>query len=102
MAHESFKMSCEYPQQMIDKLSKQKDVDEEKQQESSIGSYKFKLAIRQAQKGLANFYILRSYYTNRAMLDGIETNALEGRLPTNPLSPKSSFDDSLKARVSRG
>ena len=92
MAHESFKMSCVYPQEMIDKLSKQKTADEEKQQGSEIGFYKFKLAIRKAQKGLANFYILRSYYTNRDMLAGKETHALEGRLP-NLLSNDSSFDE---------
>ena len=44
---------------------------------------------------------MRSYYTNKAMLGGIETNALEGRLPTNPLLDNSSFDDSLRARISR-
>ena len=58
------------------------------------------MAIRQAQKGLANFYILRSYYTNKAMLDGIEINALDGRLPTNALSNDGSFDDQLKSRIS--
>jgi hypothetical protein len=44
---------------------------------------------------------LRSYYTNRAILSGVETNALDGRLPINPLSNNSSFDDSLKAKISR-
>ena len=34
------------------------------------------------------------------MLDGIEINALEGRLPTNALSNDGSFDDQLKSRIS--
>ena len=34
------------------------------------------------------------------MLGGIETNALESRLPTNALSNDESFDDQLKSRIS--
>ena len=34
------------------------------------------------------------------MLDGVETNVLEGRLPSNALSNDGSFDDHLKSRIS--
>ena len=63
-------------------------------------SRRIKLAIRLAQKGCANFYYLRSQYTNRVLLDTKDDVAFENRF-SSALSPNTSYDDALR-RVSEG
>ena len=57
-------------------------------------SRRITLAIRLAQKGLANFYYLRSHYTNRVLLDTKDDVAFEKRF-SSAFSPNSSYDDAL-------
>ena len=88
MAYESFHMAC-------DKMEKMEDKEE------SFSSKRIKLAIRLAQKGLSNFYILRTHFTNKMLLNGEEDMSFEKRI-SSAFSPNSSFDDTLKKISSVG